>query len=415
MRSAWSAHRSLGSVTLGRVPGVRPPPRRRNGLRRRRGALRRVGAEAIEPSPPACAGHAIPAGRGVASAGDALLEAACAEARASRAPRATWSSACAALPPAARQRALTRADPELRLPGGAACACSTRRSAPPAATTACRLLRPARRADDLPGRVALTLHCRPEPAVALQVTADLAGFWERHYPELRRALMRRNPRHDWPEDGARATPPAPRGRRGDAAPRGRRGARRAAARSPGQALPRRDARRPRRSRRPRSRGDLRRSASRNPGAAARGGGAGRGRRPIPHLALQPLEEREPLERGQAVDLQPRSVSSTSRAPRQGRGGANQLELGRRRAPGARRQRAAAAALTTRSPSSEASTARARARTLSGAGEAGHRDAIAAARRARHHAIEEHHVLADLARTHRVVAGMRARIGRDVSS
>lgn len=34
----------------------------------------------------------------------------------------------------------------------------------------------------------------------VQVTSDLAGFWTRHYPQLRRELMRRYPKHRWPED-----------------------------------------------------------------------------------------------------------------------------------------------------------------------------------------------------------------------
>lgn len=34
----------------------------------------------------------------------------------------------------------------------------------------------------------------------VQVTKDLKGFWERHYPGIRRELMRRHPRHKWPED-----------------------------------------------------------------------------------------------------------------------------------------------------------------------------------------------------------------------
>lgn len=34
---------------------------------------------------------------------------------------------------------------------------------------------------------------------AVQTTTDLAGFWERLYPEVRRTLMRRYPRHHWPE------------------------------------------------------------------------------------------------------------------------------------------------------------------------------------------------------------------------
>jgi ATP-dependent helicase HrpB len=33
----------------------------------------------------------------------------------------------------------------------------------------------------------------------LQVTSDLAGFWERLYPQVRKELMRRYPRHKWPE------------------------------------------------------------------------------------------------------------------------------------------------------------------------------------------------------------------------
>jgi ATP-dependent helicase HrpB len=34
---------------------------------------------------------------------------------------------------------------------------------------------------------------------AVQTTTDLAGFWERLYPQIRRELMRRYPRHAWPE------------------------------------------------------------------------------------------------------------------------------------------------------------------------------------------------------------------------
>lgn len=33
----------------------------------------------------------------------------------------------------------------------------------------------------------------------VQTTTDLAGFWERLYPQVRRELMRRYPRHPWPE------------------------------------------------------------------------------------------------------------------------------------------------------------------------------------------------------------------------
>jgi ATP-dependent helicase HrpB len=58
-------------------------------------------------------------------------------------------------------------------------------------------------------RVPLTLHLLAPNRRAVQVTSDLAGFWQRHYPHLRRELMRRYPKHDWPDDGAAARPPPP--------------------------------------------------------------------------------------------------------------------------------------------------------------------------------------------------------------
>ena len=57
------------------------------------------------------------------------------------------------------------------------------------------------------GRVPLTLHLLAPNQRAVQVTSDLSGFWERHYPSIRRELQRRYPRHAWPEDPLRAEPP----------------------------------------------------------------------------------------------------------------------------------------------------------------------------------------------------------------
>jgi ATP-dependent helicase HrpB len=62
------------------------------------------------------------------------------------------------------------------------------------------------------GRVPLTLHLLAPNQRAVQVTSDLTGFWERHYPALRRELGRRYPKHSWPEDPLHAAPPSPRRR-----------------------------------------------------------------------------------------------------------------------------------------------------------------------------------------------------------
>jgi ATP-dependent helicase HrpB len=50
------------------------------------------------------------------------------------------------------------------------------------------------------GRVPLVLQLLAPNSRPVQVTTDLAGFWTRHYPQVRRELGRRYPRHAWPED-----------------------------------------------------------------------------------------------------------------------------------------------------------------------------------------------------------------------
>lgn len=59
------------------------------------------------------------------------------------------------------------------------------------------------------GDAALVLHLLAPNRRAVQVTTDLAGFWVRHYPAIRRELCRQYPRHLWPEDGRVAKPPPP--------------------------------------------------------------------------------------------------------------------------------------------------------------------------------------------------------------
>jgi ATP-dependent helicase HrpB len=53
------------------------------------------------------------------------------------------------------------------------------------------------------GRVPLVLELLAPNGRAQQVTTDLAGFWQRHYPAIRKELMRKYPKHAWPEDPTR--------------------------------------------------------------------------------------------------------------------------------------------------------------------------------------------------------------------
>jgi ATP-dependent helicase HrpB len=57
------------------------------------------------------------------------------------------------------------------------------------------------------GRVPVTLHLLAPNQRPIQVTTDLAGFWQRAYRELRPQLARRYPKHAFPEIGADGLPP----------------------------------------------------------------------------------------------------------------------------------------------------------------------------------------------------------------
>lgn len=56
------------------------------------------------------------------------------------------------------------------------------------------------------GRIPVTVHLLDPARRPVAVTQDLAGFWQRTYPEVRAEKRGRYPRHDWPENPLTAIP-----------------------------------------------------------------------------------------------------------------------------------------------------------------------------------------------------------------
>jgi ATP-dependent helicase HrpB len=56
------------------------------------------------------------------------------------------------------------------------------------------------------GRIRVTLHLLSPARRPVQVTQDLRSFWSTTYPEVRKELRARYPRHSWPEDPLTAEP-----------------------------------------------------------------------------------------------------------------------------------------------------------------------------------------------------------------
>jgi ATP-dependent helicase HrpB len=50
------------------------------------------------------------------------------------------------------------------------------------------------------GQVPLLLHLLSPAQRPIQITSDLKGFWERSYPEIKKELKGRYPKHYWPDD-----------------------------------------------------------------------------------------------------------------------------------------------------------------------------------------------------------------------
>ena len=118
-----------------------------------------------------------------------------------------------ALPPEGRRLVETLAPEKVTLAGGRAVTVNYDPGAPPWIASRLQDFFGARQGPAVGGgRIPLTVHLLAPNGRAVQVTRDLAGFWARHYPSIRRELHRRYPKHAWPEDGATASPPPPRRR-----------------------------------------------------------------------------------------------------------------------------------------------------------------------------------------------------------
>jgi ATP-dependent helicase HrpB len=118
------------------------------------------------------------------------------------------------LPSTARD--LTRLAPEsLVLPSGRRAPIEYSDAAPPAVAAKLQELFGLAETPRLgPDRVPVVFRLLSPAGRPVQTTSDLRSFWERTYPEVRRELRGRYPRHPWPEDPWNAPPTARAKRRG---------------------------------------------------------------------------------------------------------------------------------------------------------------------------------------------------------
>ena len=56
------------------------------------------------------------------------------------------------------------------------------------------------------GRISVLLHLLGPNYRPQQITDDLASFWKNAYPEVKKELRRRYPKHAWPDDPVSASP-----------------------------------------------------------------------------------------------------------------------------------------------------------------------------------------------------------------
>ena len=107
-----------------------------------------------------------------------------------------------------RRRFEEMAPAHLRLPSGRTAAVRYEPGKPPVVAARLQEFFGMKESPRIGGSTPLLIELLAPNMRPVQTTTDLAGFWERLYPQLRRELGRRYPKHSWPEDPLTASPPA---------------------------------------------------------------------------------------------------------------------------------------------------------------------------------------------------------------
>ncbi len=104
------------------------------------------------------------------------------------------------MPPGARRALEEIAPSRVRLPGGRDVKVHYEPDAPPWIQSRLQDFFGMKETPEVArGRVPVVVRLLAPNQRPVQMTTDLAGFWERLYPQVRRELMRRYPKHKWPE------------------------------------------------------------------------------------------------------------------------------------------------------------------------------------------------------------------------
>ena len=105
------------------------------------------------------------------------------------------------MPPAARRLLEEIAPERIRLPGGRQVRVHYERGQPPWIASRLQDFFGMRQSPTVArGAPPVVVHLLAPNQRPVQMTTDLAGFWQRLYPQVRRELSRRYPKHRWPED-----------------------------------------------------------------------------------------------------------------------------------------------------------------------------------------------------------------------